>query len=66
MSTEAMDDDESLCLGICEIDDEAGYCLGCGRPTWQIYGEPPPEPASPILVETLEKPVSGKVDASDD
>ncbi|MCP5294924.1 MAG: DUF1289 domain-containing protein [Zoogloeaceae bacterium] len=59
-------DDELQCLGICEIDDEAGYCLGCGRPTWQIYGEAPPEPAAPVLVETAEKPVTGTVRPSDD
>lgn len=25
-------EDEYPCVGICTIDSESGYCLGCGRP----------------------------------
>lgn len=25
-------EEEYPCLGICEMDPETGYCLGCGRP----------------------------------
>ena len=26
------------CIGVCEIDYESGYCLGCGRSMDEIYG----------------------------
>lgn len=29
--------DESPCIGVCQFD-EAGYCLGCGRSTDEVFG----------------------------
>jgi hypothetical protein len=26
-----MDEEDPLCVGICLIDPESGYCMGCGR-----------------------------------
>ena len=28
------------CLGLCDIDWEAGVCAGCGRSTEEIFGSP--------------------------
>lgn len=49
MSTpETPSEDDYLCVGICMVDPDSGYCLGCGRP---------PLPVSPgdqrIVVEEL-------------
>ena len=30
--------DADACLGLCEMDWEAGICLGCGRSTDEISG----------------------------
>ncbi len=40
-----MDNLEELypCVGICELDPDSGYCLGCGRPP---LGEPQDPPAT--------------------
>lgn len=29
---ENQDEDPYLCVGICMVDPDSGYCLGCGRP----------------------------------
>lgn len=29
-------EDPYLCVGICQIDADSGYCLGCGRPPLPI------------------------------
>ena len=29
-------DDPYLCVGVCQIDPDSGYCLGCGRPPLPI------------------------------
>ncbi|MGA9394534.1 MAG: hypothetical protein WCA83_00040 [Azonexus sp.] len=26
------DEDQYICVGICMVDPDSGYCLGCGRP----------------------------------
>ena len=28
-----MDEEDPLCVGICQSDPETGYCIGCGRRT---------------------------------
>ena len=34
-----MDDDNgSPCIGVCQFD-EAGYCLGCGRSSDEVFGK---------------------------
>lgn len=32
---------ENACLGLCELDWEAGVCLGCGRSCEEVVGEAP-------------------------
>lgn len=32
---------DSLCVGVCMIDWDAGVCIGCGRSTAEIEGEAP-------------------------
>lgn len=34
---DTQDTDQYLCVGICMVDPDSGYCLGCGRPP---LGEP--------------------------
>ena len=29
---ENLEEDPYLCVGICMLDPDSGYCLGCGRP----------------------------------
>jgi len=35
-------DNDGLCVGICSIDIETGYCLGCGRPPLPQFLMTPP------------------------
>jgi hypothetical protein len=41
-------DDPYPCVGVCMIDPDSGYCLGCGRPPL----------ASPVVVVELATPAS--------
>ncbi|MCP5267786.1 MAG: DUF1289 domain-containing protein [Zoogloeaceae bacterium] len=38
------EEDPYLCVGVCMLDPDSGYCLGCGRP-------PLPVPNEAIVVE---------------
>lgn len=29
---DSLPEDDYLCVGICMVDPDSGYCLGCGRP----------------------------------
>ena len=31
-ATSMDNEDQYLCVGICMVDPDSGYCLGCGRP----------------------------------
>jgi predicted Fe-S protein YdhL (DUF1289 family) len=42
--------DEHGCLGLCEMDWEAGICLGCGRTTDEIAG---------VVAQAEDAPVDG-------
>lgn len=46
-----MDNLEDLypCVGICELDPDSGYCLGCGRPP---LGEPQSDAAGSSPIDT--------------
>jgi len=35
--------DDSPCVGLCEIDPESDRCIGCGRSSAEIFGEPEPQ-----------------------
>lgn len=35
--------DDSPCVGMCEIDQESGRCIGCGRTSAEIFGDPEPQ-----------------------
>lgn len=35
-----------ICVGICMVDPDSGYCLGCGRP-------PLPAPADAVVAEAV-------------
>lgn len=53
-----MNDDDSPCVGICEIDPESDRCLGCGRTSAQIFGDPEPHevPEAELSVEEIRFP----------
>ena len=44
-----MDNLEDLypCVGICELDPDSGYCLGCGRPPLSEPQNPTPQAITP-------------------
>jgi len=44
-----MDNQEDLypCVGICELDPDSGYCLGCGRPPLDSPQEQPAQTTQP-------------------
>ena len=37
------EEDPYLCVGVCMVDPDSGYCVGCGRP-------PLPSPANTVVV----------------
>jgi len=47
--------DDSPCIGLCEIDPDSDRCLGCGRTSAEIYGEP--EPPAPHDAEVVEEQI---------
>lgn len=49
LNVNAMTEDEQyLCVGICMVDPDSGYCLGCGRPPLD----------SPQIVAEIVKPTT--------
>lgn len=44
-------EDLYVCVGICQIDPDSGYCLGCGRPPLPIAA-----PANPTDSESRQEP----------
>lgn len=49
-SPESQAEDPYICTGICMVDPDSGYCLGCGRPpldTPQIVAELVPPSQDP-------------------
>lgn len=47
--------DDSPCIGLCEIDPDSDRCIGCGRTSAEIYGEP--EPRTPHDAELVEEKI---------
>jgi len=41
----------SECIGVCEIDYESGYCVGCGRSVDEIFGPDEGEVAPPASAD---------------
>lgn len=39
------------CAGICRVDPESGYCIGCGRPVFL----PPPSDPGPVAEKSPEQ-----------
>ena len=46
MNEDPMDGAGSLCIGICQVDEESSRCIGCGRLVFDP-NEPPPPAAEP-------------------
>ena len=44
------------CAGICRVDPESGYCIGCGRPTFPPNTSDP----EPIAEAAKEEPSSAE------
>lgn len=42
-----MEEQEIQCVGICQVDPETGYCIGCGRRAIDYAPEPASTPAIP-------------------
>lgn len=50
--------DDSPCVGLCDIDPESDRCIGCGRTSAEIFGEPEPQTVhdAEVLVEEIRFP----------
>ena len=57
---ENQEEEQYLCIGICMVDPDSGYCQGCGRPPLESPGIvaelAPPSPQSAHSNSTQEKP----------
>lgn len=42
-----MEESEIQCVGICQVDPDTGYCIGCGRRAIDYASEPQPELTPP-------------------
>lgn len=50
------DEEQYICIGICQTDPDSGYCIGCGRPPL----------ASPVVVVEVVTPApTGQIPAGD-
>jgi len=56
--------DDSPCVGLCEIDPESDRCIGCGRTSAEIFGEP--EPQTVHDAEVVEETILVPGEAQDD
>ena len=52
-------EDDYPCVGVCMLDAETGYCLGCGRP-------PSTEPLMPVQMNVEPSLEAAQVARSDD
>ncbi|MCB1897354.1 MAG: DUF1289 domain-containing protein [Zoogloeaceae bacterium] len=56
--------DDSPCVGLCEIDPDSDRCIGCGRTSAEIFGEP--EPQTVHDAELVEEKIVVSGEATDD
>ncbi len=57
----------SPCIGICQMDDESGYCIGCGRTLEEIsnWGSTSPEVRQDTMEQLATRPVNWASDISE-
>lgn len=56
--------DDSPCVGLCEIDPDSDRCIGCGRTSAEIFGDP--EPQTVHQAERIVEPIRDPQPPSDD